>query len=221
MVRFSPPAWGWSVFHSCSGAIGGVFPTRVGMVRLAPVTWPLATSFPHPRGDGPAESRSGAVAGVFSPPAWGWSAGQTRAGARGSVFPTRVGMVRSWRTKRKMSSGFPHPRGDGPIEKGGSNERRVFSPPAWGWSGVSFALSSQNEVFPTRVGMVRSSPSASTPAPRFPHPRGDGPGEPARRRGGEAFSPPAWGWSVGGVDILDLPMVFPTRVGMVRRPRRT
>ena len=112
VVRFSPPAWGWS----------GWGPGHLGQ---------LATSFPHPRGDGPAKSRSGAVAGVFSPPRGGWSAGRLGRRARGTGFPHPRGDGPSWRTKRKMSSGFPHPRGDGPIEKVGQTRASV-SPPRVG-----------------------------------------------------------------------------------------
>ncbi len=46
------------------------------MVRLASRARPLFTSSPHPRGDGPMISSRACRRLMFSPPAWGWSAGR-------------------------------------------------------------------------------------------------------------------------------------------------
>ncbi len=60
----------------------------------------------------------------------------------------------------------------------------------------------------------------TTPLPlaavRFPHPRGDGPGEGSGPKGGGGISPPAWGWPVRAVVVLVKRIDFPTRVGMAR-----
>ena len=174
-MQFSPPAWGWSALASVCAAVGKVFPTRVGMVRLSPATCSPCGCFPHPRGDGPVVTiRSNGWNG-FSPPAWGWSANESSKTWMDWVFPTRVGMVRQFVRESAICSCFPHPRGDGPLwlimKKGGAE----FSPPAWGWSGLTLADPAYAGVFPTRVGMVRLSLSVPTAGMGFPHPRGDGP----------------------------------------------
>ena len=95
-----------------------------------------------------------------------------------------------------------------------------ISPPAWGWPVGDIVFASLSIDFPTRVGMARCLAPARSCAPRFPHPRGDGPC-PDRGGGGQhRISPPAWGWPAvrtGGVAIWT---DFPTRVGMARCSRR-
>ena len=95
-IRFSPPAWGWSVHGHVELARDVVFPTRVGMVRLRVCAPWLPLSFPHPRGDGPQIPRCVSSAAQFSPPAWGWSVASAAGDDRFRVFPTRVGMVLSF-----------------------------------------------------------------------------------------------------------------------------
>ncbi len=112
---FSPPAWGWSGSAFGSNVGSFVFPTRVGMVRSVFASTQSQRRFPHPRGDGPEENRDIQTEMLFSPPAWGWSAGAPDGGGHGWVFPTRVGMVRERASDRSRAGGFPHPRGDGPI----------------------------------------------------------------------------------------------------------
>src|SRR5437660_9178994 len=90
-------------------------------------------------------------------------------------FPTRVGMVRSTGQPHRRCSGFPHRRGDGPMEVAGQLAAPKSSPQAWGWSVVGLPLSLRERVFPTRVGMVRWLNSVTKRASRFPHTRGDGP----------------------------------------------
>ena len=58
-------------------------------------------------------------------------------------------------------------------------------------------------------------------ATRFPHTRGDGPVSVIVSHRRIQFSPHAWGWSDGTIRMLHTQVVFPTRVGMVRRPRLT
>ena len=97
--RFSPHAWGWSVFVAV-GAVGGdVFPTRVGMVRHRPALPAHRRRFPHTRGDGPQRRNLLEREGAFSPHAWGWSVLVSVVLRLPAVFPTRVGMVRlTWCT---------------------------------------------------------------------------------------------------------------------------
>src|SRR5947209_7148669 len=93
-------------------------------------------SSPHPRGDGPTLRPRVILAMMFSPPAWGWSGIPKGGRVHALVLPTRVGMVRRDGRHQKKGRGSPHPRGDGPYLRWTSFQSTMFSPPAWGWSGV-------------------------------------------------------------------------------------
>src|SRR6266567_1062489 len=95
----------------------------------------------------------------------------------------------------------------------------MFSPPAWGWSGIVLQISSQITVLPTRVGMVRIFARSRGRRRRSPHPRGDGPVVVGFQSTQAVFSPPAWGWSAVAQFGYSAVVVLPTRVGMVRRHR--
>ena len=131
-------------------------------------------------------------------------------------FPTRVGMARSLRIITTRTSGFPHPRGDGPPVKNRPRLRLAISPPAWGWPGENEYVQSAGVDFPTRVGMARSSSRAFLRPERFPHPRGDGPQSRNSRCLCGRISPPAWGWPVTRDKNRWIYWDFPTRVGMAR-----
>ncbi len=111
---FSPHAWGWSGRELAMEAGRGVLPTRVGMVRLIHDGITGGLSSPHTRGDGPMEIIFSHMAMVFSPHAWGWSAGIRHVIRGHLVLPTRVGMVRATVLTRPRPRGSPHTRGDGP-----------------------------------------------------------------------------------------------------------
>src|SRR5260370_810003 len=145
---FSPPAWGWSGDAQNRRKSVRVFPTRVGMVRGGNDGLGYWNGFPHPRGDGPASHIFFLVSIRFSPPSWGWSVDQWRNDAREEVFPTRVGMVRDSENAFMNSECFPHPRGDGPGWQRWAWLLERFSPPAWGWSGISLSLHCIGLVFP-------------------------------------------------------------------------
>ena len=91
----------------------------------------------------------------------------------------------------------------------------MYSPPAWGWSGILGRRAPDARVLPTRVGMVPLFVPCETSWRSSPHPRGDGPNGLAFLEGTEEFSPPAWGWSVRSLYSQPKPLVLPTRVGMV------
>ena len=112
---------------------------------------------------------------MFSPPAWGWSELEADPHLAHVVFPTRVGMVRDEIASRALANCFPHPRGDGPVLRAGGQAVLLFSPPAWGWSEGSEHEAEREQVFPTRVGMVRPPSTNRCHRWGFPHPRGDGP----------------------------------------------
>ncbi len=131
-------------------------------------------------------------------------------------FPTRVGMARLPRIWVWISSGFPHPRGDGPVEDMDAAPEIPISPPAWGWPAHTICRGSPPVDFPTRVGMARSKGARAGPRHGFPHPRGDGPICRSCRLLNNAISPPAWGWPGKWLVTLNDDPDFPTRVGMAR-----
>ena len=125
-------------------------------------------------------------------------------------------MVRVQSRNGKSDSSSPHPRGDGPRFNLCGWHYRVFSPPAWGWSGGDGALCWHYWVLPTRVGMVRCQARRMRRRRSSPHPRGDGPKISDGKTQMELFSPPAWGWSELDKTLDGRLVVLPTRVGMVR-----
>ena len=166
------------------------------MVRRSSRSSGTKPRFPHARGDGPSGRRVRRVPGRFSPRAWGWSAWRSPRAIAAPVFPTRVGMVQAQTEAKKKKS--------------------KFSPRAWGWSDRIPIGGGSLPVFPTRVGMVRILLCRCRARGCFPHARGDGPSNRFRITRGPMFSPRAWGWSGHVSAVAGVPVVFPTRVGMVR-----
>ncbi len=192
-ANFSPRAWGWSNGWRSRSLPRRLFPTRVGMVprthRLREA-WP---PFPHARGDGPTFSFVQRSVVTFSPRAWGWSEFTDDAGVRHLLFPTRVGMVRTGSSSRRAWRSFPHARGDGPATTHRNWTRTGFSPRAWGWSGHTSAMTVDECLFPTRVGMVPALMKYADSWSAFPHARGDGPFIDGLRPWAPTFSPRAGG----------------------------
>src|SRR6266545_4984049 len=103
--------------------------------RTGPRSEPRDCS-PHSRGDGPRVEFSTLGAVLFSPLAWGWSVRPQLPRQRLTVLPTRVGMVRLATSVIRARGGSPHSRGDGPDAFITGCAVWLFSPLAWGWSGV-------------------------------------------------------------------------------------
>ncbi len=213
---FSPRPWGWS--SSMKIAIGPavVFPTPVGMVRVGGALTVMQDCFPHARGDGPGRSCRNDPQPQFSPRPWGWSVRRSTTSRHLSVFPTPVGMVRRPGSNHPACRGFPHARGDGPLDMFNVLSAPVFSPRPWGWSANGTWITSSHYVFPTPVGMVRVGFAETASSFGFPHARGDGPIWTAARAQRIMFSPRPWGWSRHCHLGKRRGPVFPTPVGMVR-----
>ena len=152
---FSPRAWGWSVVVRLISRSARVLPTCVGMVRNSTSTKITKTRSPHVRGDGPKNGCADMLDELFSPRAWGWSADSIPTWADVLVLPTCVGMVRIRAISSRRRGRSPHVRGDGPSVLYRTGGPMMFSPRAWGWSGLSGKESRENDVLPTCVGMVR------------------------------------------------------------------
>ncbi len=216
---FSPRVWGWSAGGTLAAVGGVVFPTGVGMVRIRRRPERSRLSFPHGCGDGPGARVAHSRTCPFSPRVWGWSGSWAQGGKCGSVFPTGVGMVRTRPVSRSSFLGFPHGCGDGPACFLRAAVADAFSPRVWGWSARRFGCTAPTVVFPTGVGMVRPLARFRSRSRRFPHGCGDGPAVLAAETAAYRFSPRVWGWSVIRRESSSPEPVFPTGVGMVRRPR--
>jgi len=153
--RFSPRAWGCSAVRRNARMPCHVFPTRVGMFRIAIIRAASRGRFPHARGDVPRRAWAALRRPMFSPRAWGCSGTNALPPIPGAVFPTRVGMFRSPRQSLFTGSRFPHARGDVPDNAAVSLRNEGFSPRAWGCSALVVRSCSFLSVFPTRVGMFR------------------------------------------------------------------
>ena len=132
----------------------------------------------------------------FSPHAWGWTAEATGGFEADVVFPTRVGVDRCRTMRKCIVASFPHTRGGGPNCSRVKVSLILFSPHAWGWTGIGTLPSPAGKVFPTRVGVDRTESGISIAEIRFPHTRGGGPALTVRAELTPTFSPHAWGWTV-------------------------
>ena len=139
-----------------------------------------------------------------------------------AVFPTPVGMDRMIFRIIGGAVSFPHTRGDGPASSPVLCDASMFSPHPWGWTATNWPPAEGKGVFPTPVGMDRTSNSRQARLRRFPHTRGDGPSDMACSISSFTFSPHPWGWTVSARLVVRLAYVFPTPVGMDRpKNRRT
>ena len=133
-----------------------------------------------------------------------------------NVFPTPVGMFRGRARRSRRRRSFPHACGDVPP---GAPSRRGpvgFSPRLWGCSGVGDAFRDGVAVFPTPVGMFRTSGRARPSSTCFPHACGDVPPMVPWTSSRLLFSPRLWGCSGRWRRRHRHQRVFPTPVGMFR-----
>ena len=111
---------------------------------------------------------------------------------------------------------FPHARGDVPRSQIRQNKTLTFSPRTWGCSAAGAHRCGRRDVFPTHVGMFRSSGDVSYIPICFPHARGDVPCYAGCTTDAVVFSPRTWGCSGIGRLNAEATIVFPTHVGMFR-----
>ena len=114
---------------------------------------------------------------------------------------------------------FPHTRGDVPFYDTIYVHIENFSPHTWGCSGGTRTRAPRRRLFPTHVGMFRTSRLESPIGGTFPHTRGDVPGASLDIDTIESFSPHTWGCSVLQPGGIQGPILFPTHVGMFRSAR--
>ena len=88
----SPRAWGCFPVGADARAVGGVFPTGVGMFLGKVLELALGYGLPHGRGDVSEPARVRCNGYRSSPRAWGCFRADSPAAGRVVVFPTGVGM---------------------------------------------------------------------------------------------------------------------------------
>ena len=215
--RCSPRTWGWTVVPLLCPGNCRVFPTHVGMDRLAPPSVGLRPCVPHARGDGPTGDIVMLKLKMCSPRTWGWTEAGLIAGGIAVVFPTHVGMDRERTGLATARESVPHARGDGPDLGITVSEAATCSPRTWGWTDRPRLAGRVRCVFPTHVGMDRRIPRAARTSPRVPHARGDGPQFAITCSFEKVCSPRTWGWTESAFWRKRNTIVFPTHVGMDRR----
>ena len=170
-----PPTRGWSSarHRGTRGRRGS--PAHAGMVP--PRLWRISRRcwFPRPRGDGPEVGQLEARSREVPPPTRGWS--RTPSGRHGmsAGSPAHAGMVHTRQLRGWLKSGFPRPRGDGPLAELRIELTGTVPPPTRGWSLASSRHRRRVEGSPAHAGMVPCSCAFQEAPTRFPRPRGDGP----------------------------------------------
>jgi len=167
----------------------------VGMNRFVKRDARIGEGVPHTRGDEPSSLTLGGQACSCSPHAWGWTARWNRQHSWILVFPTRVGMNRSWTASVTALNRVPHTRGDEPQSFSTSFGKKTCSPHAWGWTAGLLDGNAGGRVFPTRVGMNRNVKLKYALFKSVPHTRGDEPHGHQRAYYAKKCSPHAWGWT--------------------------
>ena len=186
------------------------------MDRPRPMRAWRITGVPHASGDGPWLFSDCVICQACSPREWGWTA-RLVVGHRGaSVFPTRVGMDRFEDNAITLRAGVPHASGDGPRLARYAVPLKGCSPREWGWTDEETRSERREVVFPTRVGMDRSSAPIFRASYSVPHASGDGPVGGYLVRFSGSCSPREWGWTGHDRRSKQNDLVFPTRVGMDR-----
>ncbi len=133
-ATFSPRPWGCSVGTFDMLKYRDVFPTPVGMFRVAVNGMIILQGFPHARGDVPCLTYTDITIIGFSPRPWGCSVLFLGLKKAKRVFPTPVGMFLPMTMTFLVIRSFPHARGDVPTSSDLALTKDMFSPRPWGCS---------------------------------------------------------------------------------------
>ena len=217
----SPREWGCSAEKAGCACRQRIFPTRVGMFRRRAVRIIIDLDLPHASGDVPFPRCTPKSLSPSSPREWGCSGGENVLLEISAIFPTRVGMFRINGVVHQLPVDLPHASGDVPLNPCGEPQMKISSPREWGCSALDVRAVADCAIFPTRVGMFRSSGSPWRPPGDLPHASGDVPSERYLVMRSRISSPREWGCSGRGCTARDRGPIFPTRVGMFRQPVST
>ena len=151
-----------------------------------------------------------------APRTWGWTEADGRPRQDGLPSPTHVGMDRRRWGGRSSLRTEPHARGDGPIKMINIAARSDRAPRTWGWTASAGNTGQPPRPSPTHVGMDRSAPTCTCPAPTEPHARGDGPAARPPATSSPPRAPRTWGWTAAHPHPRAPHRPSPTHVGMDR-----
>ncbi len=213
-VASSPRTWGWTGCQTREERDWELFPTHVG-VDPRPHAHPRSRqTLPHARGGGPRKPRRAAPRSGSSPRTWGWTGARLGTGADPRLFPTHVGVDPYRLLVANTPSALPHARGGGPAGDPRFDLRWDSSPRTWGWTPTSTGAGRPARLFPTHVGVDRTSSEQPDNVFPLPHARGGGPNIPVGTVPAEASSPRTWGWTEYTEGALEGLRLFPTHVGV-------
>ena len=192
----SPRAWGSSADDQSDAVERHLFPTRVGIIRAMPLSCRSPTTLPHARGDHPCVLSSiGRVSGLF---------------------PTRVGIIRLRCCVWAVTRPLPHARRDHPYPGVLSDERAVSSSRTWGSSGAGNRGKHHGRLFPTCVGIIRSTCRVRTCGSPLPRTHEDDLDMRSLKTYGNRASPQTRGSSEGLRKHRPRQFGFPARAGIIR-----
>ncbi len=187
------------------------------MAPRSPSRYSSPSAAPRARGDGPSRLGQRRWGWCYSPRPRPreWSRGPGRRRSSPSLLHAPAGMVPPVASLPLSETAAPRARGDGPTATLSAGTSTLCSPRPRGWSRRCVAGTAPRCLLPAPAGMVPArSRSARTRSPA-PRPRGDDP-VPPRRDADPAFcSPPARGWSHGGVGGDPRAGLLPARAGMM------
>ena len=129
------------------------FPAHAGMDRTLPPRPRRIWRFPRPRGDGPSPTASACAVASVSPPTRGWTLLLGDTALFGTGFPAHAGMDPGRIRLGFTPSGFPRPRGDGPVRVYEFDVPDSVSPPTRGWTHLVRAGHHRHKGFPAHAGM--------------------------------------------------------------------
>ena len=170
--------------------------------------------FPRPRGDGPLHAAPAGVDHRVSPPTRGWTLHLLIRRSRPAGFPAHAGMDPPAGTSAGNSTGFPRPRGDGPVVTFTYDDAMRVSPPTRGWTTMLNPISQLLQGFPAHAGMDPLQHDPQVRMDGFPRPRGDGPCAASDPCENSRVSPPTRGWTVVVHVVSDSLGGFPAHAGM-------
>ena len=149
------------------------------------------------------------------PPTRGWSRRLTIRIDSVLGSPAHAGMVPWAGDSRRVRSGFPRPRGDGPYGFRIEKSDAPVPPPTRGWSRVRQVKMVHHIGSPAHAGMVPLGVLKMNNFIGFPRPRGDGPVGLRFKSIPFWVPPPTRGWSRIGANLPVRRAGSPAHAGMV------
>ena len=218
-LESSPRAWGCFSEQGLVRVAEMVFPTCVGVFPPAGRSAPAGSGLPHVRGGVSVTFPTFRGDNESSPRAWGCFVRPPEGAAFRQVFPTCVGVFLYAVFMSFCIACLPHVRG------GVSKSVKLLSwpvgssPRAWGCFWRRHPVGRRKSVFPTCVGVFRSTSGRRPCTISLPHVRGGVSSRKKKLFTARKSSPRAWGCFSAESAISSPERVFPTCVGVFPYPR--